>query len=174
MASSHIGLLAKSGLFCPQGSGNNRGILSPGSPSKSFLITPQPGQASHVAVEHTPVTNEAPSAPVSDQAVFIPGVPPSSAAWLSLTICFCKIGSAALISDDELRRGFTQFQMRFPLALPDDPDSDLYRQKQFELYEHLSGKAYRPANEVSQFDVENALARPFFQPQCPDSRSPPD
>ncbi len=160
MASSHIGLLAKIWTFLPAGLRNNRGIRALAHRLKSFLITPQPGQASHVAVEHTPVTNEAPSAPVSDQAVFIPGVPVISS-LAELDHMLAKLDQAALISDDELRRGFTQFQMRFPLALPDDPDSDLYRQKQFELYEHLSGKAYRPANEVSQFDVENALARPF-------------
>ena len=68
---------------------------------------------------------------------------------------------AAAISDDELRKGFATFQMRFPMELPDDPDSDAYRQAQMKLYEWLHGKPYAAVNEVSAFDIGSALARPF-------------
>ena len=47
------------------------------------------------------------------------------------------------------------------MELPDDPDSDAYRQAQMKLYEWLHGKPYATANEVSAFDIESALARPF-------------
>jgi SAM-dependent methyltransferase len=72
-----------------------------------------------------------------------------------------KLDAAAAISDDELRRGFGTFEMRFPQDLPADPDSAEYRARQFELYEWLHGKPYAVANEVSQFDATEAADRPF-------------
>ncbi|OWW21689.1 class I SAM-dependent methyltransferase [Noviherbaspirillum denitrificans] len=71
------------------------------------------------------------------------------------------LDKAEAISDDELRKGFTQFQMQFPLELPADPDSAEYRKAQMKLYEWLHGKPYSVANEVSAFDVQSAASRPF-------------
>ena len=71
------------------------------------------------------------------------------------------LDKAAAISDDELRRGFTQFHMQFPLELPADPDSPEYRASQMKLYEWLHGKPYAVSNEVSAFDVQSAASRPF-------------
>lgn len=78
-----------------------------------------------------------------------------------LDVMLKKLDEAAAVSDDELRRVFRTFSMEFPLDLPSDPYSDSYRQKQFELYEYLAGKKYNPTNEVSVFDVEKAVSRPF-------------
>lgn len=78
------------------------------------------------------------------------------------------LDQAAAISDDELRRGFTKFQMQFPLDLPEDPDSDEYRATQMKLYQWLNGKVYTTANEVSAFDVAAAIKKPFpFQTESP-------
>ncbi len=71
------------------------------------------------------------------------------------------LDKAAAISDDELRRGFTQFHMRFPLDLPADPDSPEYRAAQMKMYEWLHGKPYSVTNEVSEFNVKAAASRPF-------------
>lgn len=65
------------------------------------------------------------------------------------------------ISDDELRRGFTKFNMQFPLDLPKDPDSREYRASQMKLYEWLHGKPYSVNNEVSSFDTKAAASKPF-------------
>lgn len=72
-----------------------------------------------------------------------------------------ELDAAAAISDDELRRSFTTFAMKFPLDIPADPYSKAYRDRQFELYEYLSGKPYSPSNEVTAFDVSTAADRPF-------------
>lgn len=67
----------------------------------------------------------------------------------------------AAISDEELRRVFQQFHMRFPLDLPPDPDSDAYRARQMELYQWLHGKPYQISNEVTRFDLDEAVRSPF-------------
>lgn len=72
-----------------------------------------------------------------------------------------RMEAAAAISDDELRRGFLTFAMRFPPDLPPDPDSAEYRARQFALYEWLHGRPYAVTNEVSQFEVAAAADRPF-------------
>jgi len=72
-----------------------------------------------------------------------------------------QLDEAAAISDDELRKGFTTFSMRFPLKLPADPDSLEYRKRQFDVYEHLHGEPYSINNEVSNFDVNKAASIPF-------------
>jgi SAM-dependent methyltransferase len=71
------------------------------------------------------------------------------------------LDAAAAISDDELRRGFSRFEMRFPLDLPKDPDTPEYRAVQMELYEWLHGKPYSVSNEVTEFDLEKITAQPF-------------
>ena len=63
--------------------------------------------------------------------------------------------------DDTLRSVFTKFRMEFPLDLPADPYSKEYMDKQFELYEYLAGKPYSSENEISMFDVDNAVNCPF-------------
>ena len=68
---------------------------------------------------------------------------------------------AAAISDDELRRGFAKFQMKFPLELPYDPGSLEYHAAQMQLYEWLHGKPYTVNNEVSSFDTKAATSIPF-------------
>lgn len=72
-----------------------------------------------------------------------------------------RLDEAAAISDDELRKGFTTFSMRFPLKLPADPDSLEYRKRQFDVYEHLHGKPYSIKHEVTNFDVKTAASIPF-------------
>jgi ubiquinone/menaquinone biosynthesis C-methylase UbiE len=68
---------------------------------------------------------------------------------------------AAAISDDELRKGFAKFRMKFPLELPPDPGSPEYHEAQMKLYEWLHGKPYSTSNEVSNFDVRSAATSPF-------------
>jgi protein-L-isoaspartate O-methyltransferase len=72
--------------------------------------------------------------------------------------------SAATISDDALRRVFASFRMDPPAELPAEPLSSEYAGFQLELYQKLAGKAYRVQNEVTVFDVESAVRRPF--PYC--------
>jgi SAM-dependent methyltransferase len=72
-----------------------------------------------------------------------------------------ELEAAAAISDDELRRVFTTFRMKFPIDVPPDPYSDAYRKRQFEFYEYLAGKPYKLTNEASTFDVKSAASRPF-------------
>ena len=72
-----------------------------------------------------------------------------------------RLEAAAAISDDDLRRTFATFRMEFPLELPADPDSPEWRAAQMRLYEWLHGKPYAVVNEVSAFDVEAAVRRPF-------------
>jgi SAM-dependent methyltransferase len=72
-----------------------------------------------------------------------------------------ELDAAAAISDDELLKGFSSFEMKFPLPLPTDPDSPEYRQTQFQLYEWLHGKPYGTANEVTAFNVAGAIQNPY-------------
>jgi len=67
----------------------------------------------------------------------------------------------AAISDEELRRGFHQFHMRFPLQVPEDPDSAAYRENQWKLYEWLHGKPYSVEHESTRFDIQEAATSPF-------------
>ena len=63
-------------------------------------------------------------------------------------------------SDAALREIFSTFQM-VPQVVGLNPFGDEYRHLQIELYERIAGKEYRPANEVSNFDIEAALHRPY-------------
>jgi ubiquinone/menaquinone biosynthesis C-methylase UbiE len=65
------------------------------------------------------------------------------------------------VSDDEARRAFRQYHMATDLQLPDDPFSDAYRDAVLHWYEWLHGRPYMPDNEVTEFDVEEALRVPF-------------
>lgn len=72
-----------------------------------------------------------------------------------------ELDEAAKISDDELRRRFTTFSMEYPANTEKDPYSNEYKVAQAALYERLSGKTYSPENEVSVFDVDEAIHQPF-------------
>jgi 2-polyprenyl-3-methyl-5-hydroxy-6-metoxy-1,4-benzoquinol methylase len=71
------------------------------------------------------------------------------------------LARAAAVSDDELRRGFSTFRMDIDLHMPDDPYSEEYRERVFDLYEWLHGKPYGPDNEIMAFDVATSADVPF-------------
>ena len=64
-------------------------------------------------------------------------------------------------SDDAMRAVFSSFRMDPPDGLPPDPFSESYRQAQLALYREIAGRAYDTANEVTAFDIDAALRRPF-------------
>lgn len=103
--------------------------------------------------------------PASTQTVEMHPVPPAGPRIVStldeVDEMLRMLDKAEAISDDELRRGFTQFHMQFPMDLPADPDSPEYRAAQMKLYEWLHGKPYAVTNEVSALDVQAAASRPF-------------
>ena len=68
---------------------------------------------------------------------------------------------AEAISDDAMRAVFAGFRMDPPGGLPPDPFSDAYRQSQLTLYRDVCGRDYDTAHEVTAFDVEAAVHRPF-------------
>jgi len=78
-----------------------------------------------------------------------------------------KLDTMAEISDDELRKGFSQFHMEFPVDLPSDTESEEYRLAQLNLYEFLHGKPYSISNEIDDFDINTMALRPF--PYCTES-----
>jgi SAM-dependent methyltransferase len=71
---------------------------------------------------------------------------------------------AAEISDDAMRSVFAGFRMAPPPELPREPLSEEYADFQLSLYKKLAGKSYQVENEVTVFDVEAAVRRPF--PYC--------
>jgi 2-polyprenyl-3-methyl-5-hydroxy-6-metoxy-1,4-benzoquinol methylase len=71
------------------------------------------------------------------------------------------LARAATVSDDELRRGFSTFRMELDLQMPDDPYSEEYHRKVFDLYEWLHGKPYAPSNEFTLFEVARYTDVPF-------------
>ena len=64
-------------------------------------------------------------------------------------------------SDDAMRAVFGTFRMDPPAGLPADPFAPEYRDRQLGLYRSIAGRPYSPANEVTAFDVEQAVLRPF-------------
>ncbi len=107
---------------------------------------------------------------IPERAATPPPAPPASPApatpvvvetLADLDAALRRMDAAAAVSDDELRRAFETFSMKFPLELPLDPDSEEYRARQFELYAWLHGKPYSTANEVSRFDPQEAADSPF-------------
>jgi SAM-dependent methyltransferase len=68
---------------------------------------------------------------------------------------------AEAISDDRMRQVFGTFRMAPPVGLPPDPFSEAYRQAQLALYRSIAGRDYAVANEVTAFDIEAAVRRPF-------------
>lgn len=81
-----------------------------------------------------------------------------------------EINEAAAISDDAVRKVFASFRMELDWQFPSNPYSKEYFEKQFELYEYIAGKPYHSSNEISDFDVQNAVQSPFpFYTQSPDT-----
>lgn len=72
-----------------------------------------------------------------------------------------RLDAAQKVSDTELRKLFPLFRMDFESGVPDDPYSEQYAKKQFDLYHKISGKDYSVANEVSSFDLDSAVVQPF-------------
>ena len=68
---------------------------------------------------------------------------------------------AEAISDDAMRAVFGTFRMEPPEDLPPDPLSEAYRTAQLALYRGIAGRDYATANEVTAFDIDAALCRPF-------------
>jgi SAM-dependent methyltransferase len=64
-------------------------------------------------------------------------------------------------SEDAMRALLGGFRMETPVNLPRDPFDPAYREAQLELYERIVGRPYAPSNEVTKFDVDSALRRPF-------------
>lgn len=78
-----------------------------------------------------------------------------------------RLDAAQKVSDDELRKLFPTFRMELETDVLDDPYSEQYAKKQFDLYTRISGKAYSVTNEVSWFDLDSLVVRPF--PYCTES-----
>ncbi len=68
---------------------------------------------------------------------------------------------AEAISDDAMRAVFGTFRMDPPRNLPADPYSEAFRLAQLQLYQQIAGKSYSNANEITQFNVDAAVRRPF-------------
>src|SRR4051812_1444074 len=66
----------------------------------------------------------------------------------------------AAASDAELRQIFSTFRM-VPEPSNLDPFCDAYLEEQMKFYKRIAGKDYSFLNEVSTFDVEAAVRKPF-------------
>jgi len=82
-----------------------------------------------------------------------------SVAELDAVLAECDRAEA--VSDDAMRAVFGTFRMDPPEGLGDDPFRPEYRETQLALYRAVAGRAYETANEVTAFDVETAVRRPF-------------
>lgn len=69
--------------------------------------------------------------------------------------------NAGLESEDRMRALLADFRMDVPQNLPADPFSPAYRDAQMALYKSITGKAYSSSAEVTKFDVDSAVERPF-------------
>lgn len=72
-----------------------------------------------------------------------------------------QLDAAGLVSDDELRRGFTTFRMELDVTMPPDPFSAEYHQAVMDQYAWLHGAPYELVNEHTPFDVQRAIDTPF-------------
>jgi SAM-dependent methyltransferase len=68
---------------------------------------------------------------------------------------------AEAISDDAMRAVFGTFCMAPPHDLPEDPFAEEYRQAQLTLYRGVAERDYAVGNEVTAFDIDQAVQRPF-------------
>jgi SAM-dependent methyltransferase len=72
-----------------------------------------------------------------------------------------ELEQAVRVSDDALRRGFASFRMEVDWNFPADPFSDGYRAAVLDLYEWLHGGPYATDNEMTAFNPDEALVKPF-------------
>ena len=68
---------------------------------------------------------------------------------------------ASRSSDDELRRLFPTFVMELDHQLPEDPYTEEYRERVFELFELIRGGPYDASNERTPIDLESCVTSPF-------------
>lgn len=68
------------------------------------------------------------------------------------------------VDDDQLRTMFSSYSAIYEMDLPSDPFGEDYRDKQFSIYEFLSGLKYNSKNEKTEFDVVKSAISPF--PYC--------
>ena len=73
-----------------------------------------------------------------------------------------SVEQAGLVSDDEMRRVFHSFRMQLPESFLDDPMSDAYRDRQFELYRRIASADYMVDNEQSGFAVDPKRPFPYY------------
>lgn len=78
-----------------------------------------------------------------------------------LDLIIKELDDAAKISDDALRAIFKTFKFEDSKQSNTDPFSSEYHKHQFNIYEKISGKRYKVDNEVSAFDVNQAIKEPF-------------
>jgi SAM-dependent methyltransferase len=78
-----------------------------------------------------------------------------------LDAALAECDRAEAVSDDAMRAVFGTFRMDPPAGLPADPFLPEYRDAQLHLYRAIAGRTYEVANEVTPFDVDAALRRPF-------------
>lgn len=78
-----------------------------------------------------------------------------------IDIKLIQIAAAAAQSDEAARHVFSSFKMDFSASVPSDPFSAEYADCQMQLYERIAGRNYAHSNEVSAFNVEAAVLRPF-------------
>ena len=78
-----------------------------------------------------------------------------------LDLIIKELDDAAKISDDALRALFKTFRFEDSKQVYNDPFSSEYYKHQFDIYEKISGKQYKADNEVSAFDVNQAIKEPF-------------
>jgi len=78
-----------------------------------------------------------------------------------LDLIIKELDDAAKISDDALRALFKTFRFEDSKQVYTDPFSSEYHKHQFDIYEKISGKQYKADNEVSAFDVNQAIKEPF-------------
>lgn len=65
------------------------------------------------------------------------------------------------ISDGAMREHLGSFRMELSQELPPDPLSPAYRERQLALYRELTGSDYSTDKEITNFDVDAAVRRPF-------------
>jgi ubiquinone/menaquinone biosynthesis C-methylase UbiE len=100
-------------------------------------------------------------APIADARPAPPAAPRVIRTLPELDEMLKRLDDAALVSDDELRRGFQTFVMDLQLGLPSDPYSPEYRARVFELYQFLRGESYELSAESTIFDYDAAVVAPF-------------
>ncbi len=74
-----------------------------------------------------------------------------------------EVDLAGAVSDDAMRAVFQGFRMEPPTGLPDDPTSQEYRDRQFDLYRSISRRSsYEVGHERSDFAVNPDRPFPYY------------